>query len=62
MGAVRYALLSLLVREPMTGYDLTQFINGRIAPFWPVHYNQVYPELAKLAEEGKVSHFSGKII
>jgi len=56
MSPVRYALLSLLAREPLTGYDLTQRINMRIAPFWSVRYNQVYPELARLEEEGQVKH------
>ena len=56
MSPVRYALLSLLAREPLTGYDLTQRINTRIAPFWSVRYNQVYPELARLEEEGLLKH------
>jgi DNA-binding PadR family transcriptional regulator len=56
MSPVRYALLSLLAREPSTGYDLAQHLNARIAPFWPVRYNQIYPELARLEEEGLVKH------
>ncbi|GHO47788.1 PadR family transcriptional regulator [Ktedonospora formicarum] len=56
MSPVRYALLSLLAREPLTGYDLAQLLNARIAPFWPVRYNQIYPELARLEEEGLLKH------
>lgn len=56
MSPVRYALLSLIAREPLTGYDLAQQLNARFAPFWPVRYNQIYPELARLEEEGLVKH------
>jgi len=56
MSPVRYVLLSLLARESLTGYDLTQRINTRIAPFWSVRYNQVYPELARLEGQGLLKH------
>lgn len=54
MSSIRYALLSLLAREPLSGYDIKQQMNGRIGPFWKVSSNQVYPELAKMEEEGFV--------
>jgi DNA-binding PadR family transcriptional regulator len=56
MSPVRYVLLSLLAREPLTGYDLAQRINTHTGPFWPVRYNQVYPELARLEQEGLVKY------
>lgn len=56
MSPARYALLSLLVRKPLTGYDLAQQLNARFTPFWPIRYNQIYPELARLEAEGLVKY------
>ncbi|CAN7763901.1 PadR family transcriptional regulator [Paenibacillus sp. LjRoot153] len=52
MSSIRYALLSLLAREPLSGYDIKQHMNNRLGPFWKVGSNQVYPELAKMEGEG----------
>ncbi|WP_163853414.1 PadR family transcriptional regulator [Paenibacillus elgii] len=52
--SIRYALLSLLAREPLSGYDIKQQMNDRFGPFWKVGSNQVYPELAKMEGEGLV--------
>ncbi|WP_123043065.1 PadR family transcriptional regulator [Cohnella candidum] len=54
MSSIRYALLSLLAREPLSGYDIKLQMNGRIGPFWKVGSNQVYPELSKMEAEGLV--------
>ncbi|AIE61505.1 PadR family transcriptional regulator [Bacillus methanolicus] len=54
MSSIRYALLSLLAREPLSGYDIKQHMNNRLGPFWKVGSNQVYPELAKMEKEGLV--------
>lgn len=54
MSSIRYALLSLLAREPLSGYDIKQHMNSRLGPFWKVGSNQVYPELAKMEGEGLV--------
>jgi DNA-binding PadR family transcriptional regulator len=54
MSSIRYALLSLLAREPLSGYDIKQHMNNRLGPFWKVGSNQVYPELSKMEEEGLV--------
>jgi DNA-binding PadR family transcriptional regulator len=54
MSSIRYALLSLLAREPLSGYDIKQQMNNRLGPFWKVGSNQVYPELSKMEEEGLV--------
>lgn len=56
MSPARSALLSLLAREPLTGYDLAQQLNARFTPFWPIQYNQIYPELAHLEAEGFVTY------
>jgi DNA-binding PadR family transcriptional regulator len=54
MSSIRYALLSLLAREPLSGYDIKQHMNNRLGPFWKVGSNQVYPELAKMEGDGIV--------
>jgi Predicted transcriptional regulators len=54
LSSIRYALLSLLARKPLSGYDIKQQMNGRFSPFWKVGSNQVYPELSKMEKEGLV--------
>jgi DNA-binding PadR family transcriptional regulator len=54
MSSIRYAILSLLARESLSGYDIKQHMNNRLGPFWKVGSNQVYPELSKLENEGRV--------
>jgi DNA-binding PadR family transcriptional regulator len=52
MTTLGYVLLSLLAREPMSGYDLTAQLKKRFAPFWPISHTQIYPALAQLEEQG----------
>ncbi|WML58745.1 PadR family transcriptional regulator [Neobacillus sp. PS2-9] len=54
MSSFRYAMLTLLAREPLSGYDIKQQMNSRMGPFWKAGSNQIYPELAKMDEEGLV--------
>lgn len=49
-----YALLSLLKMSPMSGYDLTKFVEVSIDHFWPISKSQVYSELGRLEELGYV--------
>jgi DNA-binding PadR family transcriptional regulator len=49
-----FALLGLLARRPMSGYDLAAYAAGSIARFWPIAKSQVYGELARLEELGYV--------
>ena len=49
-----YALLGLLAREPMTGYELTRRLRAPVGYFWSATHSQVYPELARLDEDGFV--------
>ncbi|MFD2615973.1 PadR family transcriptional regulator [Terrilactibacillus laevilacticus] len=55
MSSFRYAMLTLLAREPLSGYDIKQQMNSRMGPFWKAGSNQVYPELAKMDDEGLVA-------
>ena len=55
MRTLKYALLGLIDREPITGYDIVkEFENRVMANFWYAKHSQVYPELKKLTDEGFV--------
>ncbi len=56
MGTLRYAVLGLLNREDMTGYELTRKFNSSLAEFWSARHSQIYPELRSLANEGLVTY------
>jgi DNA-binding PadR family transcriptional regulator len=53
--SLRYAILGLLVRESLTGYDLTKKFDTTIGFFWSAKHSQIYPELANLTTEGLVT-------
>ena len=56
VSTLGYALLGLLARESLTGYELTARMRERIGFFWGARHSQVYPELAKLEQRGFVVH------
>lgn len=56
ISTLGYALLGLLAREALTGYELTGRVRDRIGFFWGARHSQIYPELAKLEGRGLVSH------
>lgn len=56
MITLSYALLGLLARQPLSGYDLAQYMKKRIAPMWSALPSQIYPELAKLEKQGMLKH------
>src|ERR687885_279786 len=51
-----YALLGLLAREPLSGYDLASRMKERVGFFWQARHSQIYPELGRLEGEGMVTH------
>lgn len=51
-----FALLGLLARGPRTGYELSRSLTRPISLFWHARHSQVYPELARLREDGLVSY------
>lgn len=53
--SLRFAILGLLSRESLTGYDLTKRFDTTIAFFWSAKHSQIYPELAALTKEGLVT-------
>ena len=56
MTTLGYAILGLLSREDLSGYDLTQRMAGRVGYFWSAKHSQIYPELARLEDGGYVTH------
>lgn len=49
-----YTILGCLTIEPMSGYDVKQFLERSVVHFWSESYGQIYPALRKLEEEGLV--------
>jgi DNA-binding PadR family transcriptional regulator len=56
MTTLGYAILGLLSREDLSGYDLTRRMAGRVGYFWSAKHSQIYPELARLEAGGYVTH------
>lgn len=57
-GALRYALLGLLAGSPGTGYALKKRFAIELASSWHAETSQIYPELARLVEDGLISEVS----
>ena len=53
--SVTWAILGLVERRPMSGYDLKQTVDRTIRHFWAASYGQIYPELKRLEEAGWVA-------
>ena len=56
MTTLGYAILGLLSREDLSGYDLKQRMAGRVGYFWSAKHSQIYPELARMEDGGYVQH------
>ncbi len=55
MRTLKYALLGLINRGPITGYDLAREFDKELVNFWHAEHSQIYPELKKLTQEGLIS-------
>ena len=56
MGTLKYAILGLLNRKSMTGYDLSKEFETTLFEFWNAKHSQIYPELKSLSEKGLVQY------
>lgn len=56
MRTLKYAILGLINRESMTGYDLMKVFNMEMVNFWYAKHSQIYPELKKLTDEGMITY------
>ena len=52
--ALRFALLGALADRPRTGYELLKHFEQSLAYAWPASHSQIYPELARLREQGLI--------
>ena len=52
--ALRHALLGSLADQPRTGYALLKHFEQSLAYAWPASHSQIYPELARLLDEGLI--------
>ncbi len=56
ISTLGYALLAILARGPLSGYELAQRMKKPIGFFWQSQLSQIYPELAHLEAQGCVTH------
>ena len=56
MRTLKYAILGLINRKPLTGYDITKEFNSGLVDFWYAKHSQIYPELKKLTDEDLISY------
>ena len=47
-----FAILILLAKEPMTGYQISRSMQRPLGYFWTARHSQIYPELAELEADG----------
>jgi PadR family transcriptional regulator AphA len=51
---LRYALLGLLAARPLSGYEIAKLFDGELRNVWTAKHSQIYPELARLSDEGLI--------
>jgi DNA-binding PadR family transcriptional regulator len=56
LPTIGYALLGVLAREPLSGYDISRRMKASVGAFWQAQRSQIYPELARLEAAGLVAH------
>jgi DNA-binding PadR family transcriptional regulator len=49
--SLRYAILTLLAREPLSGYDLITYFDGSVGFVWHATHPQIYRALDRLRRE-----------
>ncbi|MHA6528800.1 PadR family transcriptional regulator [Paenibacillus sp. BAC0078] len=65
MRTLKYAILGLLNKESMTGYDIGKEFGKDLGEFWNAKHSQIYPELKKLLDEGLIVYeiqISGEVL
>lgn len=56
--SLKYAILSLLAHDPLTGYELMKLFDGSVGYFWHATHPQIYKELGRLERAGQIVHRS----
>jgi len=54
--SLRHAILGIVEFQPIHGYELRRVLQEGMSAFWPVNLAGIYPSLAKLEEDGLVTH------
>lgn len=54
--SLRYALLGIISKEPVTGYDVVTIFKQKMIYFWSSTHSQIYKELHKMEDEQLISH------
>ena len=52
--SLRHAVLGALADQPRSGYALLKHFQQSLAYAWPASHSQIYPELARLLDEGLI--------
>ncbi len=53
--ALKYAILTMLMRRPLSGYDLVTHFRGSVGALWYATHQQIYRELETLRRDTLVS-------
>jgi DNA-binding PadR family transcriptional regulator len=56
MRLLKYAILGLVNKAPISGYDIAKEFDKGLVNFWYATHSQIYPELRRLTDEGLVSY------
>ena len=56
--SLKYAILSLLAHDGLTGYELMKLFDGSVGYFWHATHPQIYKELGRLERAGLFAHRS----
>lgn len=56
MSTLGYAILGLLHRRSMTGYELSKEFESGLFEIWSAKHSQIYPELKSLHEAGLIEY------
>jgi DNA-binding PadR family transcriptional regulator len=52
MPTLAYAILALLARDSMNGYEMSRLLRDPIGLFWQARHSQIYPTLSRLEGAG----------
>jgi DNA-binding PadR family transcriptional regulator len=53
--SLRFAILGLLARDELSGYEITKRFARSVGYCWQAHSQQIYPELVRLEDEAMVT-------
>ena len=54
---LKHAILGLLRKQDMSGYDITSEFTKEISQFWSAKHSQIYTELKKLLDEKLIEQY-----